>query len=83
MPRDAAPRDRKPASRADRALERLRPLRPWWGLLTVSALVLGSAPPKYTARSASSASPIRASARATRRAGDTTVAGITRPRSTQ
>jgi hypothetical protein len=47
VPRDAAPRDRKPPSRADRAnraLALLRPLRPWWGLLTVAALVLGSAP---------------------------------------
>jgi hypothetical protein len=44
VPRDAAPRDHKPPSRADRALARLRPLRPWWGLLTVTALVLGSAP---------------------------------------
>jgi hypothetical protein len=44
VPRDAAPRDRKSPSRTRRALERLRPLRPWWGLLTVTALVLGSAP---------------------------------------
>lgn len=43
MPRDAAPRPRKFRAYAAR-LERLRPLRPWWGLLLLALLVLGSAP---------------------------------------
>ena len=43
MPRDAAPRD--PKFRPSAAvLGRLRPLRPWWGLLILAAVVLGSAP---------------------------------------
>ena len=44
MPRDAAPSDRKLPSYAVRARQRLRPLRPWWPLLALAALVLGSTP---------------------------------------
>ncbi|NUO37774.1 MAG: PHP domain-containing protein [Gemmatimonadaceae bacterium] len=43
MPRDAAPRPRKIHAYVAR-LERLRPLRPWWRLLLLAVLVLGSAP---------------------------------------
>jgi hypothetical protein len=43
VPRDAAPRHRKFHAYAAR-LERLRPLRPWWGLLLLLVLVFGSAP---------------------------------------
>jgi hypothetical protein len=43
VPRDAAPRHRKFDAYAA-WLERLRPLRPWWGLLLLAVLVLGSAP---------------------------------------
>ena len=44
MPRDAAPRARKSPSFAAASLERLRPLRPWWTLLALAAVMLGSAP---------------------------------------
>src|SRR3982750_477808 len=43
VPRDAAPRQPKIDRYAAR-LERLRPLRPWGGLLLLAVLVLGSAP---------------------------------------
>jgi hypothetical protein len=43
VPRDAAPRQQKIHAYAGR-LERLRPLRPWWGLLLLALLILGSAP---------------------------------------
>jgi hypothetical protein len=43
VPRDATPRQRKIHAYATR-LERLRPLRPWWGSLLVAVLILGSAP---------------------------------------
>jgi predicted metal-dependent phosphoesterase TrpH len=43
VPRDAAPRQRKIHAYAAR-LERLRPLRPWWGLLLLTLLILASAP---------------------------------------
>jgi len=44
VPRDAAPRARKSPSFAAASLERLRPLRPWWTLLALAAVMLGSAP---------------------------------------
>jgi predicted metal-dependent phosphoesterase TrpH len=44
VPRDTAPHDRKSPSYAAAARARLRPLRPWWGLLALAALILGSAP---------------------------------------
>ncbi|HET9013390.1 MAG TPA: hypothetical protein VFN38_16315, partial [Gemmatimonadaceae bacterium] len=44
MPRDAAPRARTIRTVADSSLGRLRPLRPWWSLLALAILILGSAP---------------------------------------
>ena len=44
MPRDAASRDAKISSYASAVAGRLRPLRPWWGLIVLAALILGSAP---------------------------------------
>lgn len=44
VPRDAAPRARTVRSFAAASLGRLRPLRPWWSLLILALLVLGSAP---------------------------------------
>jgi hypothetical protein len=43
VPRDTASRDRKVPLYAA-AVGRLRPLRPWWGLLAIAVLILGSAP---------------------------------------
>jgi hypothetical protein len=44
VPRDAAPRDRNIIFYANAAAGRLRPFRPWWGLIALAVLVLGSAP---------------------------------------
>ncbi|MEA2438781.1 MAG: hypothetical protein QOH76_205, partial [Thermoleophilaceae bacterium] len=44
MPRDAAPRDRKTISYAGAAARALGSLRPWWALIVLAVLVLGSAP---------------------------------------
>src|SRR4051812_21407333 len=44
VPRDAAPRQRKIHAYVSRPLAWLRPLRPWWRLLLLTVLVLGSAP---------------------------------------
>jgi hypothetical protein len=44
VPRDAAPRDRKTISYAGAAARALGSLRPWWALIVLAVLVLGSAP---------------------------------------
>jgi hypothetical protein len=44
VPRDAASRDRKSRSFTAAVLHWMRPLRPFWGLLALAVLVLGSAP---------------------------------------
>jgi hypothetical protein len=44
VPRDAASRDRNEGSYTAAVLDRMRPLRPFWRLLALAVLVLGSAP---------------------------------------